>query len=172
MGGLFVSFLGGVLFSVGLYALVEFIIIVFSKEKENYKIDYYDDDETLIKRSYPLVSTHYTAQEIKDRVHDNRDQHRRDVVDVFFSRLNFAISHDYLGSSYIINVDLYERSSLPDVFISSKDLEFLRLYLSIYYGFDTKIEKQSGYHNVDYLSLIVSWKDPKVPLVVFNKGED
>lgn len=171
MEELFASFFGGVLFSVGLYALVEFIIIVFSKEKENHKIDYYDD-ETLIKRSYPLVSTHYTAQEIKDRVHDNRNQHRQDVVDVFFSQLNFAVSHDYLGSSYIINVDLYERSSLPDVFISSKDLEFLRLYLSIYYGFDTKIEKQNSYHNVDYLSLIVSWEDPKVPLVVFNKGED
>lgn len=171
MEELFASFFGGVLFSVGLYALVEFIIVVFSKEKENHKIDYYAD-ETLIKRSYPLVSTHYTAQEIKDRIRDNRNQHRQDVVDVFFSRLNFAISHGYLGSSYILNVDLYERAGLSDVFVSSKDLDFLRLYLSIYYGFDTKIEKQNGYHNVDYLFLIVSWKDPKVPLIVFNKGED
>ncbi len=170
---LFAIFLGGVMFGVGLPGLVKFILVIFNNKKGNSKpksVTY--DDKTLIKKSYPLVSTHYTAQEIKDRVHDNRDQHRQDVVDVFFSQLNFAISHDYLGSSYVINVDLYERASLPDVFISSKDLEFLRLYLSIYYGFDTKIEKQSGYHDINYLFLIVSWEDPKVPLIVFNKGED
>lgn len=140
MEELFASFFGGVLFSVGLYALVEFIIVVFSKEKEKPKTDYCDD-ETLIKRSRSLVSTHYTAQEIKDRVHDNQDQHRQDVVDVFFSQLNFSISHGGLGSTYVLSVDLYERVGRPDVFVSSKDLEFLRLYLSIYYGFDTKIER-------------------------------
>ena len=57
--------------------------------------------------------------------------------------------------------------------ITKKDLKFLSLYLSLYYGFDTNVEDKENngkYYSVLYI--YISWKDPKVPLTVFNKGED
>jgi hypothetical protein len=175
---LFASFFGGALFSVGLYALVEFIIIVFSKEKENSKSKPVTYDDKILKpvnespSNYP--PDYYSAKAVYYRVAKDKLRHNKEVVSVFFSYLDFDIDHRlYNDSQVILETGIYDipPSYNRSIFLGKKDLRFLSLYLSLYYGFDTKVEDKEN--NGKYYSVLyVSWEDPKVPLTVFNKGED
>ncbi len=176
MEELFASFAGGIIFSVGLCALVGFIIIVFSKEKENHKIDYYDD-KTLkpvdkSPSSYPL--DYYSAKAVYYRVAKDKLRRNKEIVSVFFSQLDFYIKHGLYNDSQVsLETGIYDIPPFYNrsIFLTKKDLKFLSLYLSLYYGFDTNVEDKEN--NGKYYSVLyVSWEDPKVPLVVFNKGED
>lgn len=178
MEELFASFFGGVLFSVGLYALFEFIIVVLSKEKENSKPKpVTHTDKTLkpvneLPSSYPL--DYYSAKAVYYRVTKDKLRHNKEVVSVFFSRLDFDIKHRLYNESQVsLETGIYDipPSYNRSIILNKKDLRFLSLYLSLYYGFDTKVEDKEN--NGKYYSVLyVSWEDPKVPLVVFNKGED
>lgn len=178
MEELFASFFGGALFSVGLYALFEFIIVVFSKEKENSKPKPVTHTDKTIKpvnespSNYPL--DYYSAKAVYYRVAKDKLRRNKEVVSVFFSRLDFDIKHCLYDDSQIsLATGIYDipPSYNRSMFLNKKDLKFLSLYLSLYYGFDTKVEDKEN--NGKYYSVLyVSWEDPKVPLVVFNKGED
>lgn len=181
MEELFASFAGGIIFSVGLYALVEFIIVVFSNDNGNSKSKSksvtYDDNTTLkpvneSPSNYP--PDYYSAKAVYCRVAKDKLRHNKEAVSVFFSHLDFDIDHRlYNDSQVILETGIYDipPSYNRSIFLNKKDLKFLSLYLSLYYGFDTKVEDKEN--NGKYYSVLyVSWKDPKVPLIVFNKGED
>ncbi len=178
MEELFASFFGGALFSVGLYALFEFIIVVFSKEKENYKPKPVTHTDKTLKpvnespSNYP--PDYYSAKAVYYRVAKDKLRHNKEVVSVFFSYLDFDIDHRLCNDSQVIlETGIYDIPPFYNrsIFLGKKDLRFLSLYLSLYYGFDTKVEDKEN--NGKYYSILyVSWEDPKVPLTVFNKGED
>ena len=178
MEELFASFAGGIIFSVGLYVLVEFIIIVFSKEKGNSKpksVTY--DDKTLkpvdkSPSSYPL--DYYSAKAVYYRVAKDKLRRNKEIVSVFFSQLDLYIKYGLYNDSQVsLETGIYDITPFYNrsIFLTKKDLKFLSLYLSLYYGFDTNVEDR-GNNGKYYSVLYVSWKDPKVPLTVFNKGED
>lgn len=178
MEELFASFAGGIIFSVGLYVLVEFIIIVFSKEKGNSKpksVTY--DDKTLkpVDKSHSsYLLDYYSAKAINYRVAKNEVRRNKRIVKEFFHLLDFYIDNGFYEDSQIsLETGIYDTSTPYDdsILFTKDNLKFLSLYLALYYGFDTKVEdkEKNGKH---YSVLYVSWKDPKVPLIVFNKGED
>lgn len=178
MEELFASFAGGIIFSVGLCALVEFIIVVFSKENRNSKSKPVTHTNKILKpvnespSSYPL--DYYSAKAVYYRVAKDKLRHNKEVVSVFFSYLDFDIDHRLYNDSQIsLETGIYDipPSYNRSMFLTKKDLKFLSLYLSLYYGFDTKVEDKEN--NGEYYSVLyVSWEEPKVPLTVFNKGED
>lgn len=178
MEELFASFAGGIILSVGLYALVELIIVVFSKEKENSKPKPVTHTDRTLEpvnespSSYPL--DYYSAKAVYYRVAKDKLRHNKEVVSVFFSQLDFDIKYFLYDDSQIsLATGLYDIPSFYNrsIFLTKKDLKFLSLYLSLYYGFDTNVEDKEN--NGKYYSVLyISWKDPKVPLTVFNKGED
>ena len=175
---LFAIFLGGVMFGIGSYELVKSILVVFSREKENSKpksVTY--DDKTLksvdeSSSEYPL--DYYSAKAINYRVAKNELRRNKNIVKVFFSQLDFYINHGLYDNSQIsLKTGIYDvpTSYSESIFLAKKDLKFLSLYLALYYGFDTKVEDKEN-NGGCYSVLYVSWEYPKVPLVVFNKGED
>lgn len=177
---LFAIFLGGVMFGVGLPVLVNFILVIFNNKKENSKpkskpVTHTDKTLKPVNESpsnYPL--DYYSAKAVYYRVAKDKLRHNKEVVSVFFSYLDFDIDHRLYNDSQIsLETGIYDipPSYNRSIFLGKKDLRFLSLYLSLYYGFDTKVEDKENNGNY-YSVMYVSWKDPKVPLIVFNKGED
>lgn len=175
---LFAIFLGGVMFGVGLPVIVKFILVIFNDKKENSKPKPVTHTNKILKpvnespSSYPL--DYYSAKAVYYRVAKDKLRHNKEVVSVFFSYLDFDIDHRLYNESQVsLETGIYDipPSYNRSMFLTKKDLKFLSLYLSLYYGFDTSVEDKEN--NGEYYSVLyVSWEDPKVPLTVFNKGED
>lgn len=175
---LFALFLGGVMFGVGLPVLVKFILVIFNNKKENSKPKSVTHTDKTLKSvdesssEYPL--DYYSAKAVYYRVAKDKFRRNKEIVSVFFSQLDFYIKHGLYNDSRVsLETGIYDipLSYNRSIFLTKKDLKFLSLYLSLYYGFDTSVEDKEN--NGKYYSVLyVSWKDPKVPLTVFNKGED
>lgn len=175
---LFAIFLGGVMFGVGLPELVKLILVIFNNKKENSKPKSVTHTDKTLKpvnespSNYPL--DYYSAKAVYYRVAKDKLRHNKGVVSVFFSYLDFDIKHGLYNDSQIsLETGIYDIPPFYNrsMFLNKKDLKFLSLYLSLYYGFDTKVEDKENNGNY-YSVLYVSWEDPKVPLTVFNRGED
>lgn len=156
------------------------IIVMFTdkpKPKPKSKSVTYDD-KTLkpVNESpndkYPL--DHYSARAVTYRIAKNEVRRNKKIVKEFFHLLDFYIDNGfYEDSQIILETGIYDTSTPYDdsILFTKNNLRFLSLYLALYYGFDTKVEdkEKAGKH---YSVLYVSWKDPKVPSLAFNKGED
>lgn len=175
---LFAIFLGGVMFGVGLPGLVKFILVIFNNKKGNSKPKSVTHTDKTLKpvdkspSSYPL--DYYSAKAVYYRVAKDKLRRNKEIVSVFFSQLDLYIKYGLYNDSQVsLETGIYDITPFYNrsIFLTKKDLKFLSLYLSLYYGFDTNVEDR-GNNGKYYSVLYVSWKDPKVPLTVFNKGED
>lgn len=154
------------------------IIVMFTdKPKSKSKSVTYDDKtlkpvNELPSNKYSL--DYYSAKAVSYRIAKNEVRRNKKIVKEFFHLLDFYIDNGFYKDSQIsLETGIYDTSTPYDdsILFTKNNLRFLSLYLAFYYGFDTKVEdkEKAGKH---YSVLYVSWKDPKVPSLAFNKGED